>query len=163
MQSAYTLAGGGWYDANSQAVVSLSSPVTEGNGIRYVFVKWSGDLSGADRTQSITMSGPKFVAAVWAPQYELKLASEYGHVNGAGWYDPATQAIFGVDITVIDTANGTRRVFTQWSGDASGNSQLGTVAMDGPRSIQANWKTQYLVTFATSWCSKRHNPHNHIE
>jgi len=149
IQSSYAAIGGGWYDANSQAVVSLSSPVATGDGVRYVFVSWSGDLSGATQSQSIIMSGPKLVSALWATQYELKLESEYGHASGAGWYDPSTQAVFGVDTLTIDTANDTRRVFTQWSGDATGSSQQGTVTMDGPKGIRANWKTEYLVAFVT--------------
>jgi len=149
MLSPYAAAGGGWYDANSQAVVSLSSAVVGDSGTRYVFVQWTGDLSGANRTESIVMSGPKIVAALWAPQYELKIESECGHVSGSGWYDPGTQAVFGVDTLVIDLANDTRRVFTQWSGDTSGNGQQGLVAMDGPKLIHANWKTQYFVAFVT--------------
>ena len=150
IQSPYAAVGGGWYEANSQAVVSLTSPVATGNGVRYVFVKWSGDVSGANQSQSLTMSGPKLVSALWATQYELKMESEFGHATGAGWYDPSTQATFGVDTLTIDTANDTRRVFTQWSGDATGSSQQGTVTMDGPKAIRANWKTQYLVVFVTN-------------
>jgi M6 family metalloprotease-like protein len=149
VQSPYAAVGAGWYDANAQAVVSLNSPVATANGVRYVFVKWSGDLSGANESQSITMSGPKFVSAQWETQYELKIESDYGHTNGAGWYGPGTQARFGVDTSVIDLANSTRRVFAQWSGDASGYSQQGTITMDSPKAIRAYWKTQYLVAFAT--------------
>jgi M6 family metalloprotease-like protein len=149
VQSPYAAAGAGWYDANAQAVISLTSPVATGNGVRYVFVMWSGDLSGASQSQSIVMSGPKLVSALWATQYELKMESDYGHTGGAGWYDPGTQAVFGVDTLIIDTANDTRLVFTQWSGDASGTGQQGTVTMDGPKSIRADWRTQYLVAFVT--------------
>ena len=149
VQSPYTAAGAGWYDANAQAIVSLTSPVATGGGVRYVFVMWSGDLSGANQSESIVMSGPKLVAAVWATQYELKMESDYGHTSGAGWYDPGAQAVFGVDTLIIDAANDTRRVFTQWSGDAAGSSQQGTVTMDGPKSIRADWRTQYLLAFVT--------------
>jgi len=149
VQSLYAAAGAGWYDANAQAVVSLTSPVATGNGVRYVFVMWSGDLSGANQSQPIRMSGPKLVSALWATQYELKIESDYGHTGGAGWYDPGTQAVFGVDTLIIDTTNDTRQVFTQWSSDASGTGQQGTVTMDGPKSIRAEWRTQYLVAFVT--------------
>jgi hypothetical protein len=110
---------------------------------------WSGDLSGEKRNETVTMSGPKLVSALWTAQYELTLESTYSHTVGSGWYDPGVQASFGVDTLVIDTANGTRRVFTQWSGDATGNSQQGIIAMDGPKTIHADWRTQYLVTFVT--------------
>jgi hypothetical protein len=99
------------------------------------------------------MSGPKSVSAQWATQYELRIESEYGHTSGAGWYDPGTQAAFGVDASIIDTANDTRQVFTQWSGDATDSSQQGTVTMDLPKSLRANWRTQYLVDFATEGIS----------
>jgi len=107
-------------------------------------------VSGENRSQSLTMSGPKLVSAMWATQYELRLESEFGHARGAGWYDPSTQATFGVDTLTIDTGNDTRRVFTQWTGDAAGTGQQGTVTMDGPKAIRANWKTQYLVVFVTT-------------
>jgi hypothetical protein len=149
VQSPYAAAGAGWYDANAQAVISLTSPVATGNGVRYVFVMWSGDLSGANQSQSIVMSGPKLVSALWATQYELKIESDYGHTGGVGWYDPGTQAVFGVDTVIIDTTNDTRQVFTQWSGDVSGTGQQGTVTMDGPKSIRADWRAQYLVAFVT--------------
>jgi M6 family metalloprotease-like protein len=149
VQSPLAAAGAGWYDANARAVISLNSPVATGNGVRYVFVKWSGDLSGENQSQSIIMSGPKLVSALWATQYELKIESDYGHTTGAGWYEPGTQATFGVDTSVIDLSNDTRRVFTQWSGDASSNSQQGSVTMDGPKAIRADWRTQYLVALMT--------------
>ena len=150
IQSPYGAVGAGWYDANSQAVVSLTSTVTTGSGVRYVFMKWSGDLSGTTQTQSLTMSSPKLVSALWGTQYELRIESEFGHASGAGWYDPSTQATFGVDTLTIDTTNDTRQVFTQWTGDATGTGQQGTVTMDGPKAIRANWKTQYLVVFVTT-------------
>jgi M6 family metalloprotease-like protein len=150
IQSPYAVVGGGWYDANSQATVSLNSPVhATGQHLRRRFLEWSGDLSGRSQNQSIIMSGPKSVSAQWATQYELTIESEYGQTSGAGWYDPGTQATFSVDTSIIDTANDTRHVFTQWSGDATGNSQQGTVTMDGPKTIQANWRTQYLLAFTT--------------
>ena len=149
IQSPYAAVGAGWYDANAEAIVSLNSPVVPGNGMRYIFLGWSGDLAGANQSQSITMSGPKTVSALWAPQYELKVESAYGHTSGAGWYDTGTQAIFGVDTLIIEGANDTRRVFAQWSGDVTGSSQQSAVTMDSPKTIRADWRTQYLVTFAT--------------
>jgi len=51
---------------------------------------------------------------------------------------------------IVDHENGTHRVFTHWSGDASGTNyaQSDPIYMDGPKTATANWKTQYLVTFA---------------
>ncbi|TLN09918.1 hypothetical protein FDZ71_09525, partial [bacterium] len=145
INSPYTASGEGWYDANSQATISLSTTMTTGNGTRHLFTQWSGDLSGTDPNQLIVMSSPRFVSAIWNTQYELTIESEYGHTAGAGWYAPNVQATFIVDTLAIESANGTRRVFTKWSGDASGVDSTGTVTMDAAKVIRANWTTQYRV------------------
>jgi len=149
IESPYAILGEGWYDSNTTAAVSLSSAVATENGTRHLFVQWSGDLSGVDANQTIIMSGPKSVSAVWATQYELKIESEYGHTSGAGWYAPGIQAVFLVDTPIIDSGDGTRRVFTGWSRDAQGTEPQGTILMDGPKMVQANWGTQHQVVFAT--------------
>ena len=150
VESSYGVLGGGWYDANAEATVSLSSTVLTDKGTRYLFVQWSGDLSGVDPNQSITMSGPKFVSAMWVTQYELRIESEHGHTAGAGWYDPNTQVTYLVDTLSIESGNGTRRVFVNWSGDASGSAQQSTIVMDTPKVIEANWSTEYRVVFAVN-------------
>jgi len=149
IESSYVAAGEGWYDADTQATVSLSTPMIVSNGTRYLFVQWSGDVSGVNQNEPIVMSGPKYVSAVWTTQYELKAESEYGHTSGAGWYAPNTQAIFLVDTLEIDAANGTRRVFKEWFGDAAGMNPQGTIIMDVPKTIRANWQTQYQVVLIT--------------
>ena len=149
INSPYPATGQGWYDAGIQATISLTPTVTTDNGTRHLFVQWSGDLSGVDPTQQVTMSGPKFVSAVWTTQYELQIESDYGHTAGAGWYAPNIQATFLVDTLTVDIANGTRRVFTGWSGDTADTNPQGSVTMDAPKTIRANWGTQYELTFTT--------------
>ncbi|NOZ60391.1 MAG: T9SS type A sorting domain-containing protein [Calditrichaeota bacterium] len=43
-------------------------------------------------------------------------------------------------------SNGTRYVFTQWSGDYSGTNSSGSTTMSGPKEVVANWKTQYFLS-----------------
>ena len=148
VESPYTAVGEGWYDANTEAVISLTPTVTTDNGTRYLFIQWSGDVSGVEPSKPVIMSGPRFVSTVWTTQYELKIESEYGHTSGAGWYYPNTQAMFIVDALTIDATNATRHVFTKWSGDGAGTSPQGTILMDAPKVIRANWGTQYQVAFA---------------
>jgi len=148
VDSTHGVLGEGWYDADTQVTVSLSSTVLTGDGTRSLFVQWLGDLSGSDPNQQVIMSGPRFVSAMWVTQYELRIDSEYGHTAGAGWYDPGIQAAYLVDTLSIESANGTRRVFVNWSGDSSGSAQQGTIVMDAPKVIRANWSTQYKVVFA---------------
>jgi M6 family metalloprotease-like protein len=149
VESPYNTLGEGWYDADTQAVVSLSSTIAAENGTRHVFVQWAGDLSGVDTSKTVTMSGPKHVSAVWVEQYELKIESEYGHTNGAGWFHPGTKATFIVDTPIIDAGNGTRRVFRGWSVDAAGTDPQSAIVMDDPKMVRANWGTQYQLIFTT--------------
>jgi hypothetical protein len=147
--SDYDASGEGWYDADSVAPVSTASPVVAGRGVRHIFVQWSGDLLGSDPNQLVVMSGPKMVSAVWTTEYELTIVSEHGHTTGAGWYAPAAQAAYGVDTPIIDDGSGTRRVFRSWSGDAQGSALQGTIVMDTPKVVQANWGTEYRIIFKT--------------
>jgi hypothetical protein len=149
IESPYNATGEGWYDANAEAALSLSPTVTMSNGTRHVFVQWSGDLSGVDPNQQITMSGPRFVSAVWNTQYELKIESWCGNTAGTGWYAPGVEATFLVEALTIENANGTRWVFTSWSGDGTGANPQGTIVMDAPKTVRANWSTQYRLTFTT--------------
>ncbi len=145
--SPFSVSGEGWYDANAQAAISLTSPLTTDNGTRRVFVEWSGDVSGKDASQQLVMTGPKVASAIWATEYELNVESEYGHVNGSGWYVDNSEAAFAVDTSTIDEGNGTRRTFSGWSGDFTGTDFQSTVLMDAPKTVRATWGTQYEVEF----------------
>jgi hypothetical protein len=62
--------GEGWYDAGSEATVSVDSPQPDTGllgslGARKVFEEWSGDLTSDSGTTIIKMDGPKTVEAKW--------------------------------------------------------------------------------------------------
>ena len=62
--------GSGWYDANTQATFSITTPVTaEGLmgalGGMQILDHWSGDSTAATPLVSVTMDGPKTVKAEW--------------------------------------------------------------------------------------------------
>lgn len=59
--------GSGYYDEDSNAEFSVTSPV--GFLIQQVFVNWEGDYSGTSPQGSITMDKPKVVRAVWTTSY----------------------------------------------------------------------------------------------
>jgi len=84
-------------------------------------------------------------------QYYLTISSPYGITGGQGWYDSGATAYATLDRGLIDQGNGTRRVFTSWSGDASGAdyAKSGSIVMNGSKNAVANWKTQYYLTVRT--------------
>lgn len=85
-------------------------------------------------------------------QHYLAVISPYGLSGGQGWYGDGSTAYASLDTGIVDQGNGTRRVFTNWSGDASGTSfsQSDPVTMDGNKTAIAVWKTQYYITFTHS-------------
>jgi len=85
-------------------------------------------------------------------RHYLTVTSPYGTPSGEGWYDNCTYAYAMLNTDTIDHGNGTRRVFTHWSGDASGTNYASSdsIHMDQNKTAIANWQTQYYLTLTTS-------------
>ena len=143
--------GQGWHDAGSSANFSVTSPAYQGD-TRYIFLNWSGDYSGTNKSGSITMNNPKSVTASWKTQYYLDVSSDNGFTNGQGWYDVGAVASFSVTPTTVSGGTGTRYVFMDWTGNGSGSysgsNESSFVTMNNPITETANWKTQYYLTTA---------------
>jgi hypothetical protein len=94
----------------------------------------------------IVVNAPTILQAEWKTQYLVNVQSPYGTPHGSGWYDAGSTAYASVT-PQIDYGNGTRRLFANWTGDASGPSSNMSVSVNSPKSLDAQWLTQYLVTF----------------
>jgi len=106
------------------------------NGTRYLETETSWAFSAAG---SHTFT--------YATQYFLDVVSSFGTVKGKGWYDSGASVQVSLDQGEIEESPGTRHVFTNWAGDASGTSLTSTpIFMSQPRKAIANWKTQYLLS-----------------
>jgi hypothetical protein len=153
--SAYgTVGGQGWYDSGTTAYATVSPLTVAGpTGIQYVFTSWSGDASGnTSPSNPIVMSGPSTATANWKTQYYLTVSSVYGSTGGQGWYDSGTTAYATVTPLTVAGPSGTQYVFTQWSGDAGGNtSPSNAITMNGPKTATAGWKTQYYLTVSSAY------------
>lgn len=86
------------------------------------------------------------------PQYYLNMVSPYDTPTGQGWYYNGTNAFASLADGVVDHGNGTRRVFSQWSSDASGTdyAKSDPIYMNQNRTALAVWNTQYYLTVKTS-------------
>jgi len=144
----------GWHDEGSNVNISAFPP-SAGAGERYVWNGWTGtgtgSYTGLDNPAAITMNGPVNETASWTHQYNLTVISPYDTPGGGGWYNDGSIAYATLATGIIDHGNGTRRVFTSWSGDASGTNivQSDPILMNGPKTAVANWKTQYYLTLTT--------------
>ena len=140
--------GTGWYPAGTVARVAVSSVVEETGNTRYRFDKWIGGTmqeSAGNPVNLVYMDSPKMLEAVWVAQYRLTVNSAYGQVSGGGWYDKDQTASFSVT-SPVDGGEGTRHIFSSWTGDYSGSSLTGSVSMSSPKTVTATWRTQYLLT-----------------
>ncbi len=140
-----------WWDASSSHSFSYQSPlVVSPNSKRYVWNFTSGLSDKQSDSITITTSGS--IIGNYKTQYYLTVTSPYGTTGGAGYYYSGDTAYATLNTGVIDHGNGTRRVFTNWNGDASGTNyaQSNSILMDGPKTATANWKTQYKLTIRTS-------------
>ena len=92
------------------------------------------------------------VNANGAQKYYLRIVSPYGTTVGQGWYTANTYANASLTAGIVDQGNGTRRVFTNWSYNASGTNYAKSqpILMNCNKTAVAKWKTQYRTTFNQS-------------
>ncbi len=141
-----TPSGEGWYNAGSVVTVGVQSTVQYPNGTRMIFNGWNSPTLGSNPTTQITVNSPISLLAAWKTQYLVTVQSEYGAATGAGWHDAGSSVQLSIQ-PEVDYNNETRRIFTGWAGDVSGNSTDVTLTISEPINAVAQWTTQYQITF----------------
>ena len=127
----------GQYDEGTQ--VTLTATAASG----YVFDHWSGDVTGASSSVTITMDRDKSVTAHFTAQYALNTSVS---PSGSGTVSPASDTYDeGIVVTLTaKPASGYR--FDHWSGAATGTSSPVTIIMDSDKSVVAHFKAQYTLS-----------------
>jgi len=115
----------------------------------YIFVNWSGDLSGSVNPTNITMTSTKDVTAHFSAvvvTYNLTVNVTPGgsgdiEVNGAapGSY-PHSYTFNESEVVDLDAIADAGYSFVNWSGDLSGNATPVNITMDGDKSVTANFE-----------------------
>ena len=145
-----TIPGENWYSEDTQVNLNAPDPVQVSAGVRYKFLCWDVDGTQVDGNPiTVVMDANHTATAHYRLEYYLTVLSPFGTVGGEGWYPSGATAYAWLNTGMVDHGNGTRRVFTNWSGDVSGNNyaQSNPITMNSPKTAIANWKTQYAVTF----------------
>ena len=129
---------------------TIQSPVIIGEGSRSVFIQWNDGSTSNPRTVDIT--NDLTIGALFKDQYYLTVDSAYGFTSGYGWKDAGTFAYATLNSGIVEGEEGTRYVFTGWSGDSTGDDfhQSDPIYMDSPKKAIANWKTQFYLTANTN-------------
>ncbi|MEM3029483.1 MAG: prenyltransferase/squalene oxidase repeat-containing protein [Thermoproteota archaeon] len=105
-----------------------------------------GDLSSTDYAIGVlSLREPK--------KYYVMVDSEHEEAShgicGSGWYFAGTSATLSADTSIIcnPRREGERFIFKGWSGDIVSESLRVNITVDSNKSIVANWKARYLVTY----------------
>jgi uncharacterized repeat protein (TIGR02543 family) len=138
-------AGEGWYDEGTTAWTGSAEPVITADGTRYIFLNWMVD--GSDQTGnpiSVIMNSPHTASTDYKTQHYLTVESEYGDPAGEDWYDEGSTATASVTSPLGTLI---RQVFTGWSGDSTAVTPSANILMSSPKTVTANWRTEYLYLY----------------
>jgi hypothetical protein len=141
---------GNWYDAGEEAKISVPNIIYFGNGTRNLvagFFDEKGNLISKENSTTIKMDSPKTLQVKWEKEYLLQVKSEYGAINGSGWYKAGTETKVSITQAIIDYGNSTRRVFSGWYENEKllAKEPNLSVLVNGPKTIIAKWETEYEV------------------
>ena len=93
------------------------------------------------------VSSPGSHVFTYTPQYFLSVETSFSSTTGQNWYNGGSTAQAILNDQQIVEGQGTRNIFTGWSGDATGTQLTSNaIIMDGPKVAIANWKTQFFLT-----------------
>ncbi len=139
-----------WYlPTDSVTVGPVPLSISGGDGTRYVFQQWTIDSAPVSgNSVEVTMDPPHAVVAHYGTQYLLTASSDYGIVEGGGWYDAGSTTTLSVT-TEVDTSFGVKQVFQKWTGDMESSSATTAITMDSPHTLRAVWRTDSTILYAT--------------
>jgi hypothetical protein len=142
--------GGGFHKEGSVATISVAPTelVTKQNSDRLVFDAWTGKgvlTSTQSGAGQVRVTEPATVIAKWKPQYYLSASStlDGGSVSGSGWYDEGSIANIGAIEPPNQSGFWTKIAFDKWNGDSAANTEKASITMDSPKTVRAEWKTDY--------------------
>ncbi len=135
-----------WWAEGGPHVLSVPSPQAGATaGERYAFRAWN---DGLPRNHTVAPVAPETFEADFQRQFLLTVGSPRGTPTGGGWFNASDVAAFSVPDEVAG-GTGTRYLFTGWSGDSTASTAAASLAMDGPRTVIAAWRTEHRLTIAS--------------
>ncbi len=128
--------GEGWYDEGTEAESTMGPVIVEENGVKHIF-------TGSSENSPIIMNSSKKIIADWKTQYLLTVNSYYDTAQYSIWYDEGYEAYPSVSNGIVQE-NGTRHTHTGWSLNLP-------IIMDYPKTVDAEWKTEYYLTINSDY------------
>jgi len=118
----------------------------EEDDVRIAFGQW---LDGEEsNVRTVNLLNDLSLIAIYVAQYRLTILSDYGKVNGTGWYDENTLASISAAPT---TEFLIRHIFDHWEGIQNGSSPYASILMNEPKTVKAVWRDDYsqLIIYST--------------
>jgi len=114
---------------------------------RYIFDRWNDGVSKNPRFMKINQDIS--ISVSYIKQNKLIVESEYTNHSRLYWIDYGSSLSLEIPKEIYEK-NDTRLVFMGWSGDLGSNKSKIDINMSSPKTLIANWKTQFLVSFTAS-------------
>jgi uncharacterized repeat protein (TIGR02543 family) len=124
--------------------IAVPEEVSVASGTRYRFIGWDDGETSPARTISRGLYGANYNL-----EHLLNIISAYGDPAGAGWL--VDGSLVTLSITPYIELPDTRHIFTGWSGDYTGTSPAASFYLNSPKTITANWRTEYLLTLNSEY------------
>jgi hypothetical protein len=121
--------------------ISANATVSMGESARYVL-----------DSNSLVVSSQSSHTFRYHAEYYVRVGvnSPYGRTVGSGWYARGTNATFSAD-SPLAAGPGVRYVFTGWSGNYVADAPEGSIVVDGPKNIIANYRLQYYLLLKSEY------------
>ena len=120
-------------------IVQIPTPYSLNQTTRLIFVQWDDGTTNNQKT--IMVNSDQTYSLTTKTQYYLNVTSAYGNIQGSGWYDSGLTASFSVSPMTVSSGFLTYQVFKSWSGDYTETASSGTITMNSPKVIVAEWTT----------------------
>lgn len=123
--------------------IDIQRDLYAATGVRQTFARWND--GNQDNSRNLFVDGSHFLTATYKRQYLLQTFSVPQPYDPTGWYDENTSVEIQLP-SVVDYGNGSRQVFRGWTGDIQSVDPTLSVVLDSPKTIQASWRLEYLLT-----------------
>jgi len=166
----YDLFGTGWNIAGKKiTIIAEESIDSDDSKVKYVFDRWISKgpnpviiPNAQSPFTTIVIDDPYVLEAKYKKSYQVDVWTPYGLATGAGFYDEGTTAEIRMGITESTVQPGKeKKIFSGWDTNGASTIDFGNtggdtstqnllIQVDGPVSVNANWKTQYYLNVMSS-------------
>jgi len=130
------------YLGRGRHAIELPKVIQVSERERLLFTSWGDGV--VESLRDVHLDKDRLLEARYRTQYLLEANSEYGAVDGTGWYDANSTAL--IKIHLDDSSDGSAKgvsphlSFHGWSDDPESKSLVRKVYMDRPKSVRAIWR-----------------------